>query len=299
MLCASGDCGDVDIVYANLYRKCAVNFMRDKMSRHHFIISTTMPTSMRLDGIDLVSTRLLSADDDSEGEDFDILEGEANALPALPARAYDETSVLCFKSLRGNPAAMKVLPHAPKIESACALVAVLEHTINDSEACGNKSTAADSYRVVQADTERDVAKRTILVAPNTFSYVELRNMKRATLSPHPDYDFGDAGVKCDAAVMKLVMHGLLHTLMIDGHDQTFYVIAPTTILHNEQFHILERLSKVLLVDLKRNDVANCESHWALTEKGRAHLRTFYRLENVESAMQPLPESVRILRVLMG
>ena len=250
-----------------------------------------MESALPVEASALLVTHLFgSLDDAGAADNFAISAGDNQLIPRPMSsgshKPHDpiHTGLLCFRTLRSNPAQMKMLPGAPRIQDHKACVAVLEHVVARSDIA--------SCRIMQT-TDEDLDDRTIVIAPTTFEYNEIRCMRRAKLEAAPTYDFGDDAQcnfpgKCAPRVITDVIHGLLHTMMLDGHNDFCYSVTATSARREEQLEVLETLQRLDLVTLVRGGGASDDdTHWAISALGRVRLRITYSFRDVENMIAPL------------
>lgn len=274
------------LLFEEMYKKCATNFIANDLNDYHILAESALP--VRQSAL-LVSHLFIGLDDDTS-DNFAIVDGDNNLTSSCSHTPTDmsHTGILCFRVLRSNPAQMAMLPGAPKISDYKACVAVLEHVVAKS--------SAESCRIVQT-TDGDLEDRTIVIAPGTFDYDEMRCMRRARLDSVPVYDFGDdvqLPDKCAASVITEVVHSLLHTMMLDGHNDFCYVLTSTSARRKEQLEVLESLERLALVKQADTDTSSYgETQWRMTPLGQSKIRLTYGFGCVEPIAAPLPGRVRV------
>ena len=278
--------------FEDIYRKCAVNFIATDLREHYVLVESKMP----VDESSLVTSHLFDSIGDELASDNFAISAEDNTYSAGNSKSSPcdprHARVLCFRTLRGNPAQMNMVPDAPRIRDYKACVAVLEHVIAD------KSDATfNSCRILQV-SDGDLDARTIVVGPSTFEYDEYRSMRRAKLGSTPVYDFVDnasLSAKCTSAAFTDVMQGLLHTMMLDGHTDFCYTVTSSSARTEEQLAVLASLEKLSLVSLVRTSTDG-ETNWRISSLGRSRIRLTFGFDEVEQMTAPLLGRVLMLRM---
>ena len=197
--------------------------------------------------------------------------------------------MLCFRVLRSNPADMHTVPGAPKINDRSMVVAVLENVLDQVE---NKAP-----RIALGD-DADLDVRTIMFGPRTFEYSDYARMRRCKFNEIAAYDFGEeatiaVSLKQDSAVYMEAVQGLLHTMMVDGHNEHCYVIGPDTARRTEKVFVLSELRRLSMVKLVRTcGSGEGETHWGISAFGRSSIRMTFGFHNVEQMTAPLSWKAR-------
>ena len=279
-------------MFHRLYRKYACEFITSKLTDQYLLVRTAMPFT-------LVSEHFMgSYGEDDQDDDFDTMHGDGDAScakdkpvkPVKPPQAIVCQQLVCFRVLKSNPSAAKVLPNAPRINDYTSFVAVTEH-LAASGISGAKHDDMTGRRVSVAQTERDIDERTVIISPSTFTYEEMHTMKRAVMSTTPVHEIVGAEhvVDFNSEAALVVMQGLLLTYGI-GTGRC-YVVDRSSKRRDEQLDVLHQLSGLKLVTLERE--IGDESHWLLTRRGSDQLQMSFALVDHEPMQNPLSSSVRL------